>query len=298
MSAARQVHITQGTPEWLEWRKPLITASDVSALFDKNDYKSETDLWFEKSGFGEADEEDRSYIFREGHKAEAELRALFKKHEHLDIKPACFEKDEIFGASLDGYFPGFVFEAKLVGLEVFQKAEETGEIPEAHWIQIQSQLHASESDKAVWGAKTPKRKDKLAIEIGRDEPFIKLIRDKTFAFMEKVRSGKKPELSQKDILFITDPAKIAIFRELAAIKARKDEIDAEYAKLEAQVEKMASHPRVRCENVHISVFERAGSIDYKKVPEVKALDEVYLEKFRGKSSLVKQIRFTGDKNGK
>src|ERR1700733_11913673 len=103
MTAAKQIQIIQGSPEWHNWRRKGIGASDVAALFGKSPYKTKRDLWFEKAGLGEPDDEDRTYIFRKGHEAEAELRELFSKHTKIEISPACFEKDDIFLASLDGY---------------------------------------------------------------------------------------------------------------------------------------------------------------------------------------------------
>lgn len=287
----KQVDIAQGTVEWQEWRSKGIGASDVAAIFGVSPYKTKRDLWFEKSGLGEADDEDRSYIFQRGHETEAEIREMFAKHTKIEMRPTCFENEEIFLASLDGYDKSHgILEAKLVGKEALQKAA-AGEIPEHHSIQIQAQLFASESDKAFWGGRAPKVKDGVVVEIGRNEAMIKKIRAEGLKFWEQVQSGKTPDLSAQDILFLTSPEHMALFLELSRLKTQKDQIDEKFEKLEKQAKEFATHSRVRCLNVTITQSERSGAVAWAKIPEVQALDAAYVETFRAKPSKVKTMRF-------
>jgi Asp-tRNA(Asn)/Glu-tRNA(Gln) amidotransferase C subunit len=106
-----------------------------------------------------------------------------------------------------------------------------------------------------------------------------------------VQSGKCPELSAQDTMFITDKKQVEYFQRLAALKRKKDEIEAEYEELDKIVKSLASHSKVRCGEVLVTEVERAGSIDYLKIPEVKALAQEYLEKFRKRASVYKSIRF-------
>lgn len=290
----REVKIVQGTPEWHIWRQKGVGASDVAAIFGESPYKTKRDLWFEKSGFGDSDDEDKSYVFRLGHETESEIRELFHQHTQIEIRPTCFERDEIFLASLDGYDKTLgILEAKLVGRDALKRAAEMGEIPRHHWIQVQSQLFASDSDKAFWGAKAPKVKDGVVVEIGRDEGFIKKLECEVLAFWDSLKSNTPPPLSAQDTLFITDPEQAKLFEALAKLKTQKDIVDTAYAQLEAQVKALAVHAKVKCGGISITEAERAGSIDYLKVPEIQALDSSYLERFRKKSTRYKTIRFSG-----
>lgn len=292
MSAAKQVQITQGTSEWHEWRRKGIGASDVAALFGKSPYKTKRDLFFEKAGLGEPDDEDRSYIFRKGHEAEAAIRKLFSKHTKIEISPACFEKEEKFLCSLDGHEKGLgILEAKLVGKEALSKAQAQGQIPEHHWIQVQAQLHGSDSDKAYWGGMAPKIKDGVVVEIGRDEKFIKCIREEVGEFYEMLDKNSVPDLTAQDTMFLTNPKFVLMAQELILLKSKKDELEEIYSIIEKNLKEAATHSRVKCGSITISEVERSGSIDYLKIPEVKALAEDYLEKFRKNSSKFKQLRF-------
>lgn len=296
MTPAKQVDIEQGTPQWHVWRHPLLGASDISALFvddrghSVSPYKTARDLWFEKSGLGEPEDEDRSWLFRKGHEVEAELRQMFSKYKGIAIRPTCFERG-IFGASLDGYDKTVgVFEAKYVGKEAL-KAISEGEIPPHHRIQVQCQLYASDSDKGVYGARGYGSTAAHVIEFGRDEKLIKSILKKAEAFMESIHSGTPPELAPDDTLFISEKSAVNVFNALSQLKRMKDKLEAEYEELEKKAKEFATHSKVRCGNVLIVEAERSGSIDYLKIPEVKALAEEYIEKFRKRSSRYKTIRF-------
>lgn len=287
---AKQIHITQGTPEWHTWRGTGLGASDIAALFGVSPYKTKRDLWFEKAGFGEPDDEDRSYIFQRGHEAEAEIRELFSKHVKIEISPTCFQNG-FFLASLDGYAKGVgILEAKLVGKDALKKIAQ-GEIPEHHRIQVQSQLYTSEEDKAFYGAKAPKVKGGHIVEMGRDEKLIANIVEEGQRFMESVATGKIPEFSAQDTFFITDPTQVAVFTKLAALRANKVQIENEYADLEKMAKSFAAHQRVRCGHMSITMSERSGSVDYTRIPEVSALSDEYVESFRKKSSFIKTLRF-------
>lgn len=64
--------------EWLKARKNYIGGSDASAVVGMNPYKSNTDLWLEKTGqIIPEDISDKPYV-QYGHDAEPLLRELFK----------------------------------------------------------------------------------------------------------------------------------------------------------------------------------------------------------------------------
>lgn len=287
---AKQVNIAQGSPEWHEWRRKGIGASDVAALFGLSPYKTARDLFMEKMGFGEVDEEDKSFIFQRGHEAEAQIRSLFKEHTNIDLEPTCFEKG-FFLASLDGYLKGTgTLEAKLVGKEVLKRLAQLEELPKHHEIQVQSQLFTSEEDKTFYGAVAPKVKGGVIVEVGRNEKLIKEIEIKGEQFQEALATGKIPDLTAQDIKFITDPVHRTLFEEYAVIKKKKSELDAQLESLESQVKSLADHPKVQCGEVYITSYERAGNIQYAKVPELQGLTPEYLDQFRAKAALVKSIR--------
>lgn len=98
------VRLAQSTPEWLEWRRDGITASDVSALFGKNPYKTEWKLWAEKSGLQAEDDIMGNPYVRRGKFNEHLLREYVVEERNIGLFPACVEHDtiSILRASLDG----------------------------------------------------------------------------------------------------------------------------------------------------------------------------------------------------
>ncbi len=287
--AIKQVHYTQGTAEWLQWRDQLVTASQVACIFGENPYQTKRDLWFEKNGLAKQDHSDKAAIFRMGHETEADIRELFLKQTGVNMEPTCFERDEIFGASLDGYDKSVgILEAKLVGKEALAKIAQ-GELPRHHWIQVQAQLFVSDSDKAFYGAKAPKVKDGLIVEVGRDENFMLDLQSRVIAFWESLK-GETPPLTAQDTLFITDQSERDLFALLEKLKARKDAIEEDYDKIAEQVKALATHPKVRCGNVSITESECSGNVDYSKIPALAGVD---LDQYRKASRTFKTIRFGG-----
>lgn len=290
--AVNRPDLVQGSPQWLKWREGGVTASDVPAILGKSPYRTKRDVWFEKAGFGELEDESKAQLFQMGHEMEAEIRGLLLKQTGLEFIPTCFEKDIIFLASLDGFhYTGKRLEAKLVGSAVLKEAANHGVIPEHHRIQIQAQLFASDGDSSIWAARAPKIAEGVFIEIGRDEAMIEVIRQEGEAFWESIEKEDPPPLSERDYFFVAQEEQVEAFRTLEALRKQKDMIDGAYEKLEKELKAWAPHPKIKCGSITITESLRAGNIDYAKVPEIAALSQDYLDSYRKKATTFKTIRF-------
>lgn len=290
--SSKRVELAQGSSEWLAWRKGGLGGSDSPAVLGKSPYLTARDLWFEKAGLAEPPR-GNEYVFQKGHETEQKVRELFFRQTNIEMRPACFQNGSIFRASLDGHDRSYGnMEAKLVGNQVLKKAK-GGEIPEHHRIQIQHGLYVSEMDKCYWCGHDGKANG-VVIEIGRDEKLIAEIVAKGLDFWGMLERNEPPPLTARDTLFLTDPEAKKIFSRLKKIKEQKDLLDALYSELEQQVKSLSSHPRYGCEGVMVSLVERAGSIDYSKVPELREKGSEYLESFRKRPSSYKRITFGGE----
>lgn len=278
--------LEQGTERWLEWRKTGVSASDSSCLFDANPYKTKRDLWFEKAGFdGEDLTEAKKFLFSKGHDIEEAIRELYMEKLGVLMKPACYSRDEIILASLDGENENEgLLEAKYVGKDVVKKAHE-GEIPAHHRVQVNQQLLVTGYDKAHYVCSND-GKDFVAVIVRPDKKLQEEIREKIFNFWNMVLSGKAPELGPQDTMFITDADQRTLFRKFKEIHAEKERILQEYKALEAQIKDSCKHPKTSCAGVKVTRYERAGAVNYKKIPELKGLD---LEPYRNKASIITKI---------
>lgn len=150
--------------EWLQARK-LIGGSDASALVGMNPYKSNIELWKEKTGRIEAPDISNEEFVRFGHEAEAHLRALFAldhpqyKVDYLENNMFLNDKYPFAHASLDGWLTDQdgrkgVLEIKTTNiLQSMQREKWNDRIPDNYYCQVLWYLMVTEFDFAVLKAR-------------------------------------------------------------------------------------------------------------------------------------------------
>lgn len=150
--------------EWLQARK-LIGGSDASALVGMNPYKSNIDLWKEKTGRQKAPDISNDEFVRFGHEAEAHLRALFAldypqyKVDYLENNMFLNDKYPFAHASLDGWLTDQdgrkgVLEIKTTNiLQSMQREKWNDRIPDNYYCQVLWYLMVTEFDFVVLKAR-------------------------------------------------------------------------------------------------------------------------------------------------
>lgn len=150
--------------EWLQARK-LIGGSDASALVGLNPYKTNIDLWKEKTGRQKAPDISNDEFVRFGHEAEAHLRALFALDhpqytvEYLENNMFLNDKYPFAHASLDGWLTDQdgrkgVLEIKTTNiLQSMQREKWNDRIPDNYYCQVLWYLMVTEFDFAVLKAR-------------------------------------------------------------------------------------------------------------------------------------------------
>lgn len=146
--------------EWLSHRD-RIGGSDASAVVGLNPYKSNQDLWREKTGRKQPDDiSDKPYVVY-GHQAEPYIRALFAL-DYPEYSVEYYENNMITNdlypwahASLDGELTDRegrrgVLEIKTTNiLQSMQKEKWNDQIPDNYYIQVLHYLMVTEYDFAV-----------------------------------------------------------------------------------------------------------------------------------------------------
>ena len=150
--------------EWLQARK-LIGGSDASALVGMNPYKTNIDLWKEKTGRQKAPDISNDEFVRFGHEAEAHLRALFAldhpqyKVDYLENNMFLNDKYPFAHASLDGWLTDQdgrkgVLEIKTTNiLQSMQREKWNDRIPDNYYCQVLWYLMVTEFDFVVLKAR-------------------------------------------------------------------------------------------------------------------------------------------------
>lgn len=284
------ITLEQGTSKWLKWRKSGIGGSDSAAVLNKSPYMTPFELYMDKINKSvKKDDSASEFIFQRGHDTEKKIRSEIRDLTGKDMAPICIQhkKYPFILGSLDGYESSLGFlEAKLVGKEVLKNIKD-GIIPPHHNIQMQHNMMASEEVDVTRYFAHDLGKQGVILEVKADKEYHKILLEAEFVFWEKVMAKIAPALTDEDYLIPSDPSD---FKKIARLKFRIDKLEAEFNLIADKLKTTYTHPKVAYKNVKIITVSRAGSVDYKKIPEVKALPKDYLEQFRGASSTHKQIR--------
>lgn len=148
--------------EWLEHRKNYIGGSDAACIVGMNPYKTNVELWEEKTGNKQADDiSDKPYV-NYGTEAEKYLRELFALDypqysvSYVDNNSVLNDKYPFAAASLDGFLTELetgrhgILEIKTTNiLQSMQKEKWNHRIPDNYYIQVLHYLMVTEFDFAV-----------------------------------------------------------------------------------------------------------------------------------------------------
>lgn len=205
--------------EWLEARKNYIGGSDASAIVGMNPYKTNDDLWQEKTGkIAPKDISDKPFV-RYGNDAEPLLRELFKldfPQFNVDyVENNMFINDRFpwAHASLDGWLTDEngrkgILEIKTTEiLQSMQKEKWNQRIPDNYYIQVLHYLMVTEFEFAILKAQLKTVFDGVPyiqtkhyfIERSEVESDIEYLAKKESDFWQYINSGKKPPLVLPEI---------------------------------------------------------------------------------------------------
>lgn len=200
------IRLTQSTSEWLDWRRGGITASDVSALFGKNPYKTEWKLWAEKTGLQAEDDIMGNPYVRRGKDFEHLLREHVVEERQVGLFPACVEHDTIsfLRASLDGidrHKRPWEFKIPSSGnFEEVRKHRLQSEPAERYFYQVQHQMLVTGASEGflVFGRLDETDQGMRVVEtqfliITANATIQQEIVDRSNEFLRKVRDGIEPD---------------------------------------------------------------------------------------------------------
>lgn len=213
-----KMKVMKNQKEWLKNRKK-IGGSDAAAVIGQNPYKSNVELWKEKTGqMVPEDISEKPYV-KYGTEAEGFLRELFKL-DYPDYKVEYVEnnsfENECFPfaqASLDGLLYDKngrlgILEIKTTNIMQSQQKEKWNErIPDNYYCQVLHYMAVLEADFAVLKAQLKYdfgesvRLQTMHYKIEREdvEDDIAYLMQKEKEFWEKVETGKRPALLLPEI---------------------------------------------------------------------------------------------------
>lgn len=270
--------------KWLQWRKEGIGSSDAPVIMGVSPWKTKFKLWEEKISPVLLEDYSNSYIKERGNQIEPRVRALFEVMKGESFKPALVQMSDapFMRASLDGRSTckRKIIEIKLLGLDDWTDAK-NGMIPVKYQPQITHQMLVSGADVCFFLGYLYDKSERdivtarLAIvECSKLNPqvveaHIKACHD----FWDLVLKKKAPELAPKDCKMLKGMAKQA--SKWKRLRQKALALESEIEKLRDELIAAAidsGHPRCIVSGIKITKQERAGSVDYSKIPQLKDVD--------------------------
>ena len=133
--------LEQGSPEWIEWRKTVITATDSAVILGESPYKTAYCLYMQKKGLYAPDEINDRML--KGQLLESEARMCYEMEVAQLMNPAVVVHDDLnfLAASLDGLSEDMTraVEIKCPGKKTHSIAKK-GKIPDIYIWQLQHQM--------------------------------------------------------------------------------------------------------------------------------------------------------------
>src|SRR5271157_3831078 len=260
----------QNTPEWLEFRRNKIGASDAPAIMGESPWKTPYQLWEEKI-YGKATEQNKAMA--RGTALEPAARYVFETMTLLNVKPKVMVHPERSWqiASLDGItFDGnTIVEIKCPNAETHQMAVK-GKIPDHYMIQIQHQLIVSGALKAIYFSFDGEKG--AIVETSINPEMVCMIMEKEEAFYKCMQTLEPPKMMEKDYAIREDFEWNLIADEWMQIGKSLKDIEEREEILRKKLIAMAGDHNTIGGGIQMTRFPSKGRVDYDAIPELKGIN--------------------------
>lgn len=188
----RKVNFDQGSNEWLNWRRGLLTATDAATLLGVSPYCTPYKGWQRK--IGDIPEQSMNAAMQRGIDDEPIARNLFIQEYGINMTPCCIESDSynFIGSSLDGLSDcgEFILEVK--------SQRPIDKIPEFHMCQMQHQILSTDGKAKKAFYVSHWQGENRVFEVLPDLNWQKEYISKAKSFWEKVVFRDPPDFCEKD----------------------------------------------------------------------------------------------------
>jgi putative phage-type endonuclease len=266
----------QNSESWLELRRSHITASEISCLFDANEYMSKYELYLLKKGLYENKPNANTKF---GSDNEGSLIAHLEKEHGLFFLPSVYTSDRFpfLLASLDGIDveETVIAEVKVVSMEKFHAAKR-GEICKAHMLQVQCQMLCVPTvEHVLYHCYNPAARSYVTIVVYPDNEMQGAIVGKAMEFLDMLENNRPPLMLETDIPYESSISELEDLYELALANKKKAEDELE--KVKDLIISRANGKECTGSKYHVVKSQRT-TFEYKKAVEDAHLDLSSYEK--------------------
>lgn len=270
------VKLVQGSAEWHAHRLAHRNASETPAVLGFSPYTTPYQLWEQRTGRVTV---EVTPAMAHGTATEPQARVMYETLTGNVMQPLVLV-DGAYSASLDGITldGDLVLEIKCPRSKdsTLLKDARAGRVPIHVYWQVQHQLMVSGARLAhvyVYDGKLGH-----LVEQPAEPECWGTIRQGWEAFDECVRTDTPPPLTDRDTRLRDDPAWEVAAAAYIRLKAAAEAVNTDLEAAKQRLVALAEHTSERGAGVSVTRFLKAGSVDYKKVPELAGVD---LEQYRG-----------------
>ncbi len=268
------IDLVQNTNEWLLYRRNKIGGSDSSSVMGIG-FMTPNQLYLNKLGLYEP---VQTKMMSRGQELEGNARQLCQDVLGVELRPLCVEHDKRSwqAASLDGVDDkhSIIVEIKTGGDAALERAK-AGIIPDYHLCQIQHQLEVTGLDRCVYFFFDGK--NGYPIDVYRDTKYITQLNEAEERFWRNLQDFVPPSLTNKDYETHESEARLKLAKEWLELNESLTTLEKREKELREALIADAGERNTIGGGIKILMLGRAGSVDYKAIPELK---KVCLEDYR------------------
>lgn len=272
--------LEQRSQEWLRFRKSKITATDMAKVMNLSPWENSVSLWKKKVGIIE-DDFYMSAAMQRGIDNEDDARVRVNAELNKEFSECVILSDENnwLMASLDGKEGDCFCEIKIPMVQNYSKLVEEP-IPIYYQIQMQTAFAASDGvlQKGYFCVYSPESDIVNIREILPNIEMIEKILEEGYIFWRRLLEFDCPPSIHRVVTTKYMQETVDNYRMACDMAKRADEYKEKAKKLLLEI---AGDDCIEGFGLKLTKFWRKGSIDYKKIPELKNID---LEKYRKEAS--------------
>jgi len=267
--------IIQGSKEWSELRKNKIGASDAPIIMGVSPWKTPFELFNDKLGL--SNDQNLTAPMQRGIDLEPIARKKFENQTGIMVFPEVriHSKYDWMMASLDGVdISGkTAVEIKCPG-EIDHQLALQGKIPDKYIPQLQHQMYVLGIEVMYYFSYSNESSNLLQINI--DDKYIDVLLYKEKEFYDRLQRLDPPELCERDYQIREDDEWKKLARQYTECQKLHSEIEKDMESIKKELIKISKGKNSKGSGITFSSCVKKGSIDYKKIPEIRDLNlEIY-----------------------
>lgn len=270
----------QNTPEWLEFRKNKVGASDAPAIMEVDPFATPYQKWMEKMDL--APPKVTNGAMQRGHDLEPIARDQAEQLIGCSLTPKVKLHPSLpwMFSSLDGVSEDkkLIVEIKCPDKETHAMAE-SGCIPPKYFPQLQHQLETCELEMSYYFSFNGTAG--VLVKVFRDAAFIKKMIEKEKQFWDWMQNLEIPPLCDRDFETHDDSEWETQALQYIGILADIKSLERQQEVARQNLIRLSNNRNAQGAGVKVAKITMRGKVDYKSIPELNSID---LEKYRKKSS--------------